>query len=122
MRIVKALGLLSLAVISLAIAACGQAPAPGYSLQWYNEAGTDAAELTPGFQTLEMCRRAGSGKTWSSYNEQTRVAFMTGEGADDRGTWFECLKDCRTHKPGSYLLVCKEVHEFRGSEARTPFL
>ena len=103
-----------------ALTSCSQSE--GWMLQWYPRAGTDYGELTPGFASLEMCRRAGAGKTIAALGGL--AALFT---ADDRITipsgdapWFECMKSCRPYREGSYLLRCGQIEEFKGEAAINP--
>jgi hypothetical protein len=110
----------------LLLTGCGNGEPPeraDYMLQWYPRASSDYGELVPGFKSLAMCRRAGSGKTIASYGGL--VAILTPEGSQVRlpredGPWFECMSNCRPHMDGSYLLVCKHIVEVRGIETLSP--
>lgn len=110
----------------LLLTGCGGGDPPeraDYMLQWYPRASSDYGELVPGFKSLAMCRRAGSGKTIASYGGL--VAILSPEGTQVRlprenGPWFECMSACRPHSEGSYLLVCKHIVEVRGIDTLSP--
>lgn len=91
-------------------------------LQWYPRTSSDYGELVPGFKTLAMCRRAGSGKTIAAYGGLSQLVEVDGSISlpRDDGPWFECMTKCRPHMDGSYLLVCKHIVEFKGLEATSP--
>ena len=91
-------------------------------LQWYPRADTDYGDLTPGFTSLEMCRRAGAGKTIASLGGLATMVRTDGQMVFPRNDppWFECMKDCRPQREGSYLLQCDQIEEFKGEAAITP--
>lgn len=110
----------------LLLMGCGSGHPPeraDYMLQWYPRASSDYGELVPGFKSLAMCRRAGSGQTIAAYGGL--VAILTPDGSQVRlpredGPWFECMTKCRPHMEGSYLLVCEHIVEFRGIDTLSP--
>lgn len=117
---------LPIAISLILLTGCGDGEPPeqgDYMLQWYARAGTDYGDLTPGFKSLSMCRRAGSGKTIAAYGGLNTILIpetaMVRVPRED-GPWFECLSKCRPMSEGSYLLVCKHVVEFRGIDSISP--
>jgi hypothetical protein len=117
---------IALVAAALVLAGCGNGEPPeraDYMLQWYPRASSDYGELVPGFKSLAMCRRAGSGKTIAEYGGL--VAILAPGGSEvrlprDDGPWFECMTKCRPHMEGSYLLVCQDIVEFRGIDTLSP--
>jgi hypothetical protein len=112
-------------VFSLTAAGCnGDELAPihaDYMLHWYAQADTDYGDIIPGFNSLAMCRRAGSSKTIASLRNRliwTEKGPAMPEGATP---WFECMSGCRPYSKGSYLVTCKEIQTFKGSEALSPY-
>lgn len=91
-------------------------------LQWYPRADTDYGDLTPGFASLEMCRRAGAGKTIAALGGLAKMVTPDGQMTipSDNPPWFECMKGCRPMREGSYLLKCGQIEEFKGQAAITP--
>lgn len=91
-----------------------------HTLQWYARKGTDYGDIVPGFTTLAMCRRAGASKTIASFGEQP-IWTATGPAMPEGATpWFECLSECHPHTEGSYLVVCKHIASFEGTDALSP--
>lgn len=111
--------LLALAAIFI-LTSCGQAGR--WMLQWYPRTDTDYGDLTPGFASLEMCRRAGAGKTIAALGGLANMATPNGpmKIPSDNPPWFECMKGCRPMREGSYLLQCDQIEEFKGEAAVTP--
>jgi hypothetical protein len=108
-----------------ALAACSPSvermpPNGDYLLMWYDRPGTDYGPIVPGFQSLEMCRRAGVGMTMQKLIRDR--GYQDGYVDDDKHPWFECGATCRPLRSGEYLLVCKHIQEFRGVNARLPRL
>lgn len=91
-----------------------------YTLQWYARKGTDYGDIVPGFKTLAMCRRAGASKTIASFGERP-IWSADGPAMPEGATpWFECMSECRPHTEDSYLMVCKHIASFQGSDALSP--
>jgi len=105
---------------AFALTSCGQSE--GWFLQWYPRADTDYGDLTPGFSSLEMCRRAGAGKTIAALGGLATMVTAEGQMVIPRNDppWFECMKGCRPHRKGSYLLQCDRIEEFKGEAAIIP--
>lgn len=94
----------------------------GWMLQWYPRTDTDYGDLTPGFSSLEMCRRAGAGKTIAALGGLATIVTGAGQVVIPRSDppWFECMRECRPYREGSYLLQCDQIEEFKGEAAVTP--
>ncbi|MBU1346280.1 MAG: hypothetical protein KKA16_04935 [Alphaproteobacteria bacterium] len=94
----------------------------GWMLQWYPRADIEYGELTPGFVSLEMCRRAGAGKTIAAVGGLATMATADGRMtiSPDDPPWFECMKGCRPQREGSYLLQCGRIEQFKGEAAINP--
>ncbi len=105
---------------TFALSSCGQAN--GWMLQWYPRGDTDYGDLTPGFSSLEMCRRAGAGKTIAALGGLATMVTPDGRMKipSDNPPWFECMKSCRPMREGGYLLQCSQIEEFKGEAAIDP--
>ncbi|MFA4893938.1 hypothetical protein [Brevundimonas sp.] len=106
--------------VMFALTSCGKSD--GWMLQWYPRADTDYGELTPGFGSLEMCRRAGAGKTIAALGGLATMVTPDGQMTipSENAPYFECMKGCRPIREGGYLLQCGQIEEFKGAAAVTP--
>lgn len=106
--------------LMFALISCGKSE--DWMLQWYPRGDTDYGELTPGFSSLDMCRRAGAGKTIAALGGL--ATMVTPDGLmtipPAKAPYFECMKECRPMREGGYLLQCGQIEAFKGEAAINP--